>query len=81
MDLVHARPKKMHDRAKDQVRGGVWPGNNHKCFKKHKLNIEFLIFFLFNILLQKSYFDIKMLQNIVNKNNINKIFRQKDIFF
>ena len=62
-------------------RGGVWPGKNHKYFKKRKLNIEFQIFFPFNILLLKSYFDIKMLHNIVNKNNINKMFRQKDIFF
>ena len=64
-----------------KCRGGVWPGKNHKYFKKRKLNIEFQIFFSFNISLQKSYFDIKMLQNIVNKNNIDKIFRQKDIFF
>ena len=33
-------------------RGGVWPGKNHKYFKKRKLNIEFQIFFLFNSLLQ-----------------------------
>ena len=62
-------------------RGGVLSGKNHKYFKKRKLNIEFQIFFPFNILFQKSYFDIKMLHNIVNKNNINKMFRQKDIFF
>ena len=67
--------------SKFQIRAVVWPGKNHKYFKKHRLNIEFQIFFPFNILLQKSYFDIKMLHNIVNKNNINKIFRQKDIFF
>ena len=33
-------------------RGGVWPGKNHKYFKKRELDIEFQIFFLFNILAQ-----------------------------
>ena len=50
---------------RNQARSGVWPGKNHKYFKKHKLNIEFQIFFPFNILLQNSYFDVKMLHNIV----------------
>ena len=28
-------------------RGGVWSGKNHKYFIKHKLDIEFQIFFFF----------------------------------
>ena len=60
-------------------RGGVWPGKNHKYFKKHKLNIVFQIF-LFNILVQKFHSDIKMLYNYVI-NNMHEIFRQKEIFF
>ena len=69
------------EESKETHRGEYQPGKNHKYFKKRKLNIEFQIFFSFNILLQKSYFDIKMLHNIVNKNNMNKTFSQKDIFF
>ena len=40
-------------------RGGVWPGKNHKYFRKRKLYIEFQIFFLFDILLQKIHSDDK----------------------
>ena len=61
-------------------RGGVWPGKNHKYFKKRKLNLEFQIFLLFNILLQKIHFDIKMLYNFVY-DIMHKIFRQKYIYF
>ena len=57
-------------------RGGVWPGKNHQYFKKHKLNIVFKIFFLFNILVQKIHSDIKMLYNYVII-NMHRIFRQK----
>ena len=59
-------------------RGGVWPGKNHKYFKKHKLDIEFQIFFLFNILLQKIHSDIKMLYNFVI--NIMYKTKQKEIY-
>ena len=60
-------------------RGGVWTGKNHKYFKKHKLHIEFQIFSLFNILLQKIHSDIKILYNcLVNKTH--KIFKQKNIY-
>ena len=61
-------------------RGSVWHGENHKYFKKRKLNIEFQFFFPFNIVLLKSYFDIKMLYNIVNKNNVKKYFDKKTYF-
>ena len=30
-----------------KIRGGVWPGKNHKYFIKRKLNIEFQICFFF----------------------------------
>ena len=58
-----------------EIRGGVWPGKNHKYFKKSNLDIEFQILFLFDILLQKIHSDIKMLYNFVN-NNMHKMFRQ-----
>ena len=61
------------------IRGSVWHGKNHKYFKKHKLNIVFQIFFLFNILVQKIHSDIKMLYNYVI-NNMHRIFRQKEIY-
>ena len=60
-------------------RDSVWPGKNHKYFKKCKLDIEFQIFFLFDILLQKIHSDIKMLYNFVN-NIIYKIFGQKEVY-
>ena len=60
-------------------RGGVWPGKNHKYFKRRKLDIEFQIFFLFSIFFQKIHSDIKMLYNFVI-NNMHKIFRQKEIY-
>ena len=59
------------------VRAVVWPGKNHKYFKKHKLNNEFQSFFLFNILLPEIHSDIKMLYNFVNK-NVYQMFRQKE---
>ena len=57
-------------------RGGVWPSKNHKYFKKLKLDIEFQIFFLFSILLQKIHIDINFVIT-----NMHKIFRQKEIYF
>ena len=60
-------------------RRSVWPGKNHKYFKKRKLDIEFQIFFLFNILLQKIHFDIKMLYNF-EINYMHEIFRQKVVY-
>ena len=62
------------------IRGGVWPGKNHKYFKKRTLDIDFQIFFLFDILLQKIHSDIKMLYNFVN-NNMHKMFSQRKIYF
>ena len=57
----------------------VWPGKNHKYFKKRKLEIEFQSFFLFNILLHKIHSDIKMLYYFVN-NNMYKIIGKKEIY-
>ena len=57
-------------------RAVVWPGKNHKYFKKHKLNIEFQSFFLFNILFQTIHSNIKKLYKFVN-NIIYKIFGRK----
>ena len=55
------------------------PGKNYKYFKRRKLDIEFQIFFLLSILLQKIHFDIKMLYDFVI-NNMHNIFRQKVIY-
>ena len=60
-------------------RAVVWPGKNHKYFKKRKLNNEFQSFFLFNILLPEIHSDIKMLYNFVNS-NMYKMFGQKKIY-
>ena len=60
-------------------RAVVWPGKNHKYFKKCKLNNEFQSFFLFNILLPKIHSDIKMLLIFMIK-NIYKIFGQKEAY-
>ena len=49
-----------------KIRAVIWPGKNHKYFKKRKLNNEFQFFFLFNILLPEIHSDIKMLYNFVN---------------
>ena len=61
-------------------RGGFQACKNYKYFKKHKLNIEFQSFFLFDILLPEIHFDIKMLYNFVNS-NMYKMFGQKNIHF
>ena len=61
------------------IRVVVWPGKNHKYFKKRKLNNEFQSFFLFNILLPEIHSDIKMLYNFVNS-NMYKMFGQKKIY-
>ena len=63
----------------NRVRAVVWPGKNHKYFKKRKLNNEFQSFFLFNILLPEIHSDIKMLYNFVNS-NMYKMFGQKNIY-
>ena len=60
-------------------RGGVWPCKNHKYVKKRKLDVEFQIFFLFDILLQKIHSDIKVLYNFVN--NMHKILDKKKFTF
>ena len=62
------------------IRAVVWPGKNHKYFKKRKLNNEFQSFFLFNILLPEIHSDIKMLYNFVNS-NMYKMFGQKKYTF
>ena len=61
-----------------EIRGGVWPGKIINTLKKCKLNIEFQIFFHFDILHQKIHSDIKMLYNFVINSN-QKMFTQ--IFF
>ena len=55
------------------------PGKNNKYLKKHKLDIEFQILFLFNSLLRKIHSDIKMLYNF-GFNIMYKIFKQKEIY-
>ena len=44
--------------SQNKAKAVVWPGKNHKYFKKRKSNIEFQAFFLYNIL---PHFYIKML--------------------